>query len=382
MDDKAKFDFGSLVKRFNLFLVSAALSFNISACWALFSNVPLSDPGGFPELAKNSSFFYDSGIREPVPVLLVKIMQFLRFNDEFAVRLATALVFIVSGFLILYFVNKKYGFLAGLGASMFFAVNPYAGYYGVQGVNNLTSGLFLLVFWYFLSKKDGAIKNCVITGAIGGFCMLTRLENILIVILILCIDLVLDFSRERLKSGGIILAAALVLTLPYLGYQQYKFKSPVYSHRIAARFWLNAETKAPLASNRFEGGPMNISSFMFRHGAVKSIKGVLRGYFKSFTHYVPRLMYYKFQILLLLAGMFFCFKRREYFLLLLFPVLILPITFIAGIDQIAKGSGIEMRFYMNAFWILCIYCGIGLADIVSGVLKKIPGGVFRETVNN
>lgn len=358
-----------------LALVAAALCWNLCSSWKLYSGVPLSDPGGYPALARASHYFYDSGMREPVPVFLTKAALALGAGDDASVRYATALVFCAAVLLTAFLAGRVYGRGAGLAAALVFALNPYAGYYAVQGVSNLTSGLFLLVFWFALAKGgEETGRRAALTGLAGALCMLTRLENILVVLAALCVYAAPDLSERRLKFCARAAALSLLLTLPYLVHQYRAFGNPVYSHAMAARFWLNTEQKGPLSGDRYDGGPLSISSFILRKGPARAAAGLLGAYGKSFFHYLPRLLRYWLLLPALLAGLFFIFKRRDLLTLLLLPALILPITFISTINQVSAGSGIELRFYLNALWLLCVWCGAGLAGAaaLSPDLAKAP----------
>ncbi|MBI4802555.1 MAG: glycosyltransferase family 39 protein [Elusimicrobia bacterium] len=353
-------------------LILIALCWNLFSSWKLYSRAGLSDPGGYPEMARASHCFYDSGMREPVPIFLTKTMLAFGAGDDRSVRLATALVFAAAVVLMIFLMGGIYGRVAGLAAALIFALNPYAGYYAVQGVSNLTSGLFLLLFWFLLVKGGEVRWRAAFAGAAGALCMLTRLENLLVVLAALGVFAALDLTKRRLRFCAAAAAISLLLTLPYLVQQYRTFGNPVYSHAMAARFWLNTEQKGPHSVDRYKGGPMGISAFIFRKGPAQAGAGLLKAYGKSFFHYIPRLLYYKLLLLpVLLAGLFFLFRKKDYFTLLLLPALILPITFISTINQVSAGSGIELRFYLNALWLLCAYCGEGIAG-AAALLARPP----------
>ena len=58
--------------------------------------------------------------------------------------------------------------------------------------------------------------------------------------------------------------------------------------------------------------------------------------------------------------------------------MILPVVFIAGIDQISKGSGIELRFYINVLWLLGIYAGLGVDTVAIYADKKLKEYVAKK----
>ena len=354
-------------------VVLALLGWNVWTAWGMYSGVPLSDPVGYPELARAAHFFYDSGMREPVPVFLTKAMLALGAGDGMSVRLATVIVFAASVLALFFFAGRAYGPVAGTAAAALLAVNPYAGYYSVQGVSNLTSGLLLMIYCFGLAGKELAWKKAALLGAAGGLCMLCRLENILIVLLILCISVLLDLSKRRAAFSALVFAMALAVTAPYLVHQYVKFGSPIYSNTTATRFWLNTEKNGPRSGDRFQGGPMSIGAFILRDGPVAAAGNLAKAYWAGFVHYLPRLIHYRILLAAVLAGIFFLIKKKEYSPLLVLPALLLPVSFVANIDQVAAGSGIELRFYLNSLWLLCVYGGIG----ISGALPLLTESVKR-----
>ena len=252
-----------------LTLVLIALCWGLFSSWMLYSRAGLSDPGGYPEMARASHYFYDSGIREPVPIFLTKAMLAFGAGDDRSVRLATALVFATAVMSTIFLVGGIYGRAAGLAAALIFALNPYAGYYAVQGVSNLTSGLFLLLFWFLLAKGGEFRLRAVFVGLAGALCMLTRLENILVVLAALGLFAALDASKRRLKFCAAAAAISLLFTLPYLLYQYRAFGNPVYSHAMAARFWQNTEQKGPHSVDRYSkhGFPLHLQERACRASA-------------------------------------------------------------------------------------------------------------------
>jgi Dolichyl-phosphate-mannose-protein mannosyltransferase len=362
-------------------LVFVALMYNLSVSWKVFSNIPLSDPGAYPAIAKASRFFYDTGVREPVQVYIVKFFMLFGLNDILSVRVATLFVAALLGAFLFRFVYKRYGFLTAMVAGFVFAANPYMGYYSVQGVNNLTSGFFLMFFVYFLTKKNYLRNNLIYTSLFAALSMLTRLENILIVFLILAAFVIIHFSKTKLKFSLLVFAFAFIAALPYPLQQAYKYKSPIYSHNMAARFWNNTEKNGPRSTDRYKNGPMSISGFLFRDGTSGVAMSLGRGYFESIFHYLPRILYYKTAFFLFIFGFIVTLLRKEYFLASLLPIIIAPVVFIAGIDQISKGSGIELRFYINVLWLLGIYAGLGVSTVAGFADKKIKEFALKKQTN-
>ncbi len=365
----SKFSSEKIRKNLTSSLVFIALIYNFFISWKVFSKVPLSDPALYPAIAKASKFFYDTGIREPVQIYIVKFFMLFGLNDILSVRAATLVIAAFCAVFLFKFVYKRFGFVAAMAAGFVFTVNPYMGYYSVQGVNNLTSGFFLMLFIYFLTKKDYERRNLIYTVLFAALSMLTRLENILIVFLILASFVLINFSRTKLRFSLLVFAFAFIAVLPYPLHQAYKYKNPMHSHNMAARFWTNTEKNGPRSAQRYKDGPMSIGGFLFRDGAGGAAISLGRGYFKSCFHYFPRILYYKIVFFLFIFGFIITVLRKKYFLASLLPIMILPVVFIAGIDQVSRGSGIELRFYLNVLWLMGIYAGLG-ADTVAEFADK------------
>ena len=376
-----KFSAEKIRNSFIPFLVFIALIQNLIVSWQVFSKIPLSDPASYPEIAKASKFFYDTGIREPVQIYIVKFFMLFGLNDVLSVRVATTAIVVFFGVLLVRLVFKRYGFTVAMVAGFVFAINPFVGYYGVQGVNNLTSGFFLMLFVYFLTKKEYIRGNLIYTALFAALSMLTRLENILIVFLILASFVLINFSKTKLRFSLLVFAFAFIAVLPYPLHQAYKYKSPIHSHNLAARFWVNTEKNGPQSAQRYKDGPMSISGFLFRGGACGAALSLCKGYFKSGFHYLPRLLYYKVAFFLFIFGFIVILLRKEYFLASLLPIMILPVVFIAGIDQISKGSGIELRFYINALWLLGIYAGFGVNTAAMYAKQKFEKLAAKKQIN-
>ena len=365
----SKFSSEKIRKNLTSSLVFIALIYNFFISWKVFSKVPLSDPALYPAIAKASKFFYDTGIREPVQIYIVKFFMLFGLNDILSVRAATLVIAAFCAVFLFKFVYKRFGFVAAMAAGFVFTVNPYMGYYSVQGVNNLTSGFFLMLFIYFLTKKDYERRNLIYTVLFAALSMLTRLENILIVFLILASFVLINFSRTKLRFSLLVFAFAFIAVLPYPLHQAYKYKNPMHSHNMAARFWTNTEKNGPRSAQRYKDGPMSIGGFLFRDGAGGAAISLGRGYFKSCFHYLPRILDYKIVFFLFIFGFIITVLRKKYFLASLLPIMILPVVFIAGIDQVSRGSGIELRFYLNVLWLMGIYAGLG-ADTVAEFADK------------
>ncbi|MBI4669783.1 MAG: hypothetical protein HY747_11505, partial [Elusimicrobia bacterium] len=130
--------------------------------WRAFSGVALTDPAGYPVLARESRFFYDSGAREPLYIFLVKLVLGFFADDNIALRMLS-LFWTFAAFIILVAGARLYfGFWTAAGAALAAAFNGIAGYYSCQGYNMTAYSCMIFLFfllWIFPDDKWGGLAK-------------------------------------------------------------------------------------------------------------------------------------------------------------------------------------------------------------------------------
>ncbi|HLD29294.1 MAG TPA: glycosyltransferase family 39 protein [bacterium] len=327
--------------------------------WNRYSDRPLSDSSSYPALARYSSLFYDSGDREPVPVFLAKVFLSLGFKDELSVRLSTLFITLLGGACYLFFSSRRFGFTAGITASFFMALNPLIGYYSVQGVNNQTAGIFLILFFFSLSAGQDSFPGRAVTVLLGALTVLSRLEMLLVVFLILLLDAFFSFSPARTGRNAFLFLSVFLLASPYLVYQKRRFGHPLYTHRLHARFWQNTRLGVPPEGNRYRGGELGLKEFIVRKKLTEAPVDMLKGYIKAFSHYLPRIFGSTALLIFFWAGFLRSLFAERIYYCAVFLSILFPISFILPLDQAYRNSGVELRFLLPALWFSFLFAGLG-----------------------
>ena len=68
--------------------------------------------------------------------------------------------------------------------------------------------------------------------------------------------------------------------------------------------------------------------------------------------------------------------KREWLYASLLFVFILPTAFIASIKQ-APVWGIEPRFYLPAFWLVCVYAGYGFQELLALIAEFLKSKIRK-----
>ena len=96
----AKLDKPHLAHGLTLLLAGAALVLNLATSWKVYRLEPLREAAYRSLLASNASFFYDSGLTEPLPAAALKLAMTAGADPDTAVRVEGLAVFAA-----LFFVN-------------------------------------------------------------------------------------------------------------------------------------------------------------------------------------------------------------------------------------------------------------------------------------
>ena len=170
---------------------------------------------------------------------------------------------------------------------------------------------------------------------------------------------------------------ACALTAPYLIYQNSVFGRPLSLQENLLRQWRNTAITGPIQEAPFNGGPLGPVEFMFGPGVRSSAAGFAAGLKKVFLSGLPRLAYYRIELFFGLMGLILLYMKRQWCFASLFFVFILPVAFIASVDQVLITGGIERRFYLGTFWLVCAYAGFGFQELLEVLTNLLPTGVPR-----
>jgi len=367
----AKVDFHKLVVRLVTALVLLALAYNLAVCWRVFREVPLRESASRSLMAANSGFFYDSGLAEPLPVFALKAAVVLGVDPDAAVRLEGLAAFAAVTLLTLVILCRRFGAIAGKIGALFLATNPYMGYYAMQGDSHLYALFFLLLFWHYFDPAELTLRRAAWAGFFGGLACLSRLDSAWFLLLAVGLFAALNLRKFNFKAAGIALGLAFLLVSPYLVYQRVQYKNSFYAQELRLRSWANRERYWQKLPGPAVTGPLSIQGFIFRDGALGALRGVLRGLGHSVSFELPKIVYFKFIIVLVFLGFYAAFLLKKDALLIFAAAAFLPALALAPIGEIYAAGGITLRYYLWTFWAFCALAGLGFQEILAWVVKQM-----------
>lgn len=376
----SKVDMGKVFRNLTYSFFFAALFYNSGACWMAYRHTPLREAASRSLMAANSSFFYDSGLVEPVPVFTLKVAMAFGADPDTAVRAGGMTAFALCGLLILFILRRRFGEVAsGIGA-LIFVVNPYAGYYAALGSSHLYALFFLLAFWYFFDSPVKTTRNTALAGVAAGLACLCRLDAALLLLPMAFFMAVYRGRAFDLKAAGLSLGLAALLVVPYLAYQRVVSGSMFYAQELSLRRWANVDLYGYTPPGTHPAGPLSPSGFLLRRGVSGAFKSVAGGLGRAFAYEIPRTVYYSFFMVLVFLGVYWAFLLKKDSLLAFFFATFVPVLPLAAIKQIPSTGGIELRYYLWTFCALCFLAGLGLQETMTWIEKSIIGWIVgKET---
>lgn len=367
MDRPGTTNLNKFLNPFSAGLVFMALVINTAAAWR--SHKPAPPPeraAGYTAYARAYGRFTEPiGVREPVPVSAVKALGLIGFPPAVGAKTAGTVAFAALLWLTFLTLKRRYGHEAAAVGGLFLAANPYFSWYAMRGPAEIFPILFFLAFRELSDRGGGAARNLVLTALCGALAALSKFVFLAFVLYALAAGALKDRSSPRLKFSLRAAALCLALVSPYLIWQAAACSGPLSLQENTLRHWRNMELRGPALEMPFEGGPLEPAAFVFADGPARAAARFGAGLKKVFLAGLPRLAYYyRFELFLGLAGCVLLFMKREWPFASLFFVFILPVAFIAGIDQVPVYGGIEPRFYLPAFWLICCYAGYGCRELI------------------
>jgi len=314
------------------------------------------------------------GVREPAPVFPVRLLKSAGVPVPAGAKMIGLCAFAGLIWLTLVFLKKRYGEVAGALGALFLAVNPYFCYYAVRGPGEIFPLVFFLGFWYFVEKKDFSVQNLSAAAVCAALAALSKIIFLVFVLSALVLWTLEERSAKRVRFAVYSALLACALVAPYPVYQNSVFGRPLSLQENLLRQWRNRALEGPILEAPFNGGPIGPAEFMFGDGARRSAAGFAAGAKKVFLSGLPELAYYKIELFFGLMGfVLLCMKRSLPFAALFF-IFILPVAFIAAVKQIVITGGIEPRFYLGAFWLVCAYAGFGFQELLETLRQFLLAG--------
>ena len=381
-------------------LMLAALTYSVTASWKVYRHEPLMEAASRSLMAVNSSFFYDSGLAEPVPVFSLKLAMAAGADPDAAVRAGGLAVFAALVLVTVFVLRRRFGGQCAIMAALFLAANPFMCYYAMQGGSHLYALLFLVLFWHYFDShrpssqfshgigyfgegnipdrgrslplpEEPSRKAALLAGLYGGLACLSRLDAAWALLLIAALSWAVRRGRFGLKAAGLSLGLALALTLPYTLYQRAEYGNSLYAQELGLRRWANIDKYAYGSWAGAPKGPLSVQGYLFRDGALAAARSAFRGLGRSFSYELPRTLYYKPLLVFLFLGTYSAFILKKDRLLFFLAAALLPALPLAAVKQVPSTGGIEPRYYLWSLWALCGLVGLGFQETLSWVEGSI-----------
>ena len=369
-----------IITGFNIWLVFSLLLMNISTGWHAY-------PGptdGTTASYRAYGWAYGRitgpiGFREPAPILSVRLLKSAGVPVQLGSKIAGLAAFAVLVVLTLFFLRKRYGTVAGAMGSLFLAANPYFCYQALRGPGEIFPILFFLGFWYFVERNDFSLKNIAAAAVCAALAALSKIIFLFFALAALVLWALYGYSARRLRFLLYCALMACAFVLPYLAAQAYSFGRPLSLQENLLRQWRNRALEGPILEAPFSGGPLGPAQFMFDEGPRRSAARFASGLRKVFLSGLPELAFYKIELFFGLLGFVFLFMKKSRPFASLFFIFILPTVFIAAVKQFPAAGGIETRFYLGAFWLVCAYAGFGFQELLE-ILKQflVPASASKQ----
>ena len=348
-------------------LMLAALTYSVTASWKVYRHEPLMEAASRSLLAVNSSFFYDSGMAEPLPVFSLKLAMAAGADPDAAVRAGGMAVFAVLVLVTVFVLRRRFGGQCAIMAALFLAANPFMCFYAMQGWSHLYSLLFLVLFWHYFDLPEPSRKAALLAGLYGGLACLSRLDAAWALLIIAGLSWAVRRGRFGLEAAGLSLGLALALTLPYAVYQRVEYGNALYAQELGLRRWANIDKYAYGSWAGAPRGPLSVTGYVFREGALGAVRSAFRGLGRSFSYELPRTLYYKALLVLLFLGAYAAFILKKDRLLFFLAAALLPVLPLAAVKQVPSTGGIEPRYYLWSLWALCGLVGLGFQETLAWV---------------
>ena len=366
---------GSIQRKINIMLLLLALIslfLNISACIRVYSNVPFRDRASRAEAAASSSWFYNSGPLEPLPVFALKIpMSFFKADPAKVQRTEGCIMFLLIFLAFIYVVKARTQLSSALYASVIMSGLPWMGYYGMSGSAMLFSIFFLLLYWDFSDPDRLTLRRAVYAGLFAAAACLSRSDSIFFIMINTAFFLPEYMKIKAWRHLGIIFGMVLFLCSPYALWQKYTYGNAFFGQEMGLTRLINAEIQNSGAEIPFVREPTGLLTFLFRDGFVSGIAEPFRGLIRALSYEFPRAIYYKLAVLLAFIGFYFAFINGKKSIYALWLSAFIPVCFIANMNVVLVQGGIPLEYYLASLPGILAAAGYGLQESSSALADYI-----------
>lgn len=353
-----------------------ALCANAVSSWKAYRHEPLRDAASRSLMAAGSSWFYASGLAEPVPVFALKAATALGADPDAAVRFQGLLLLAALVLLTFLVLRPGYGETAASLAALFLAANPYLGYYAMVGSSQLFSLFFLVLF---ASSFHGEGRGSwALAGLAGGLACLSRLDAAWPLLLLAAFILAARRREFRLRDAALALGLAALLTAPYLAWQRAQYGSAAYAQELGLRRWANIDSFGYAPAAQVPQGPLGAGAFLLREGPAAAAARAFSGLGRALAFELPKVLYHKFLVVLVFLGAYASAAAGRYGLLFFLAAALLPVLPLASVAQVPSTGGIELRYYLGALWAMCALAGFGFSALMDWFEKSAAAWAAKK----
>jgi 4-amino-4-deoxy-L-arabinose transferase-like glycosyltransferase len=323
------------------------------------------DLPGFVQCARDMRWFYDSGLREPLPVLLIKLGLWLGDDVERGLRLRSVLETLLCGALLLWAGRRLLGTAVGVLALALFCVNPVVVFYGVSGLRDTLFGALLLAFAAALFTQRSAPRAWradVGCGLLAAALVLTRVHGWIIVVGAVGLWLLRERAWRPERRRPTLQRALVTLLLGAALFAPYPLASGDRAFTHPANFWRNIERHGE-PRDFLREAPISTLDYVFENRTLVDVvartgRNLLLYQTLYLPHYLQALPWLAW---LLPLGLAVSLLSRRWHVAALLPLSLAQVVFILDLSPVAGHRGVEMRFVLHAFPLALLVLAHGLA---------------------
>ncbi len=262
--------------------------------WPEYAQMGLDpDVSGYKTIANGMRHPYDTGIREPVLIWLVKAALLMTGGSDLAFRYFGLALFVATGILLWMLAEHTLAdrTLALLAWAIFF-LNTFLMRRALAGTRDNLFMLAVVGMTYFAFSKHRRLSALGRLVGLTGFLILgvgTQLTSFAPLAVLLLYAFVRN--RIRLSLYPIVLLLAVLVFVPYLYVSSLRFGDPFIASNVHAVWWRNYEfvvrrgdgcegcpSLAAIAVNSYAGAKVTVSEYLLgMHSIPELVEGVLRG---------------------------------------------------------------------------------------------------------
>lgn len=277
-----------------LLIVVVVAGQRLSVLWPEYAKLPLApDVVEYREIAHGMHHLYDTGVREPVWIWVVKAALFVARDSDSAFRLLGLGLYLATGCFVWLLVEHTFGDrLMALLAAAIFLWNTFLMRVALVGTRDNLFMLAVTAMSYFVFSRHPRLSgNWRVAGL--AFSLLLAVGTRMTSIAPLSVLLVYAFVRNRLRLSllPIALGFAVLVLAPYVYYSYVRFGDPLIASNIHAVWWRNYEfvykrgigcegcpRVDEFIRNGYAGAKVTMSSYIFgMHSPGELFTGAMRG---------------------------------------------------------------------------------------------------------